>query len=152
MFRERETLVESYARLNIAAAPLAKLIVLPQTKKLSKPTSKSTRRTKTGTRARKASTGKGPARTGIPRRNTGTHKKLEETTYVYECTRADCNYKIVRDEKAERGERRYDLKCPKCHHQEFRCLGPGDLPQEAHVAPLVELDFGAFKTIGLGAN
>ncbi len=78
---------------------------------------------------------------------------MNETTYLYECTQPDCNYRIVRDEKAEQGERRYDLKCPKCHHQEFRCMGQGDLNQEQpHHMPLVEVDFGAFKSIGLGAN
>ncbi len=79
-------------------------------------------------------------------------RNREEATYVYECTRPGCGYRIVRDEKAEEDDLRFELKCPKCHHQEFRCLGAGDLPEEFTPVPMVQIDFGAFKSIGLGAN
>ena len=110
-------------------------------------------RTKSRTRVKRTSTIKRSIGAKHTKTKRTAHKSLNETTYVYECTQPDCNYRIVRDEKAEQGERRYDLKCPKCHHQEFRCMGPGDLNMEqSHHMPLVEVDFGAFKSIGLGAN
>src|SRR2546428_2341529 len=79
--------------------------------------------------------------------------KPDEATFVYGCTRPGCGYRIVRDERAEYGQLRFDLKCPKCHHQEFRCLGKGDLPETFNIPiPTTRIDFEAFKTIGLGPN
>jgi hypothetical protein len=53
----------------------------------------------------------------------------------------------------ETGQTRADLKCPKCHHEEFRCLGKGDLP-ETFTEPLVAVqpDFQAFDSVRLGSN
>ena len=79
--------------------------------------------------------------------------KKEETTYLYECTRPGCGYKIVRDEKAEPGQLRSDWKCPKCHHLEFRCLGKGDLPDSFQVSPPTnDLDYEAIKATEIGSN
>ena len=127
------------------------MIILPSiartSRSKSKPKTKSRTRVKRTTKVKRAT---GTKHTKITRTD---HKGINEATYIYQCTQADCNYRIVRDEKAEQGEKRYDLKCPKCHHQEFRCLGPGDLtPEQPPHMPLVEVDFGAFKSIGLGAN
>ena len=66
-----------------------------------------------------------------PKRKTTTEK--EYVTYVYECTRPGCGYKIWRDDKGEPGQLRNDLKCPKCHHVQFRCLGKGDLPESFQI-------------------
>jgi hypothetical protein len=79
--------------------------------------------------------------------------RKEEVTYLYECTRPGCGYKIVRDEKAEPGQLRSDWKCPKCHHVEFRCLGKGDLPETFQVsAPTDAIDFEAIRTSKIGSN
>ncbi len=70
-----------------------------------------------------------------------------DVTYVWQCTRPGCGYKIWKDGKAETGQVRGDLKCPKCHHVEFRCLGKGDLPESFQVdIPTNALDFDAVKT------
>src|SRR5215472_12254955 len=85
-------------------------------------------------------------RTG-PRRSTGV-------TYVFECTRQGCGYQIVREEKAEAGKLRFDLKCPKCHNREFKCLGPGDLstPELENTIPATEISFDNPGTLSLGSN
>jgi len=86
-------------------------------------------------------------------RKAGKSTQLDEATFVYECTRPGCGYRIVRDERAVEGQLRFDLKCPKCHHREFRCLGKGDLPETFNIPiPATPIDFEAFKTIGLGSN
>src|SRR5881409_3566138 len=126
-------------------------MILPSRARTS--SSKSKPKTKTRTSVKRTSKVRNATGTKHTKTTRTAPKSLNETTYLYECTQADCNYRIVRDEKGEHGERRYDLKCPKCHHQEFRCLGPGDLtPEQPLRVPMVEIDFGAFKTIGLGAN
>jgi hypothetical protein len=81
------------------------------------------------------------------------HKALNEEPYVYECTRPGCGYRIWRDDKAGEGEHRFDLKCPKCHNKEFRCLGKGDVPKtfEASI-PISTLDFDNMNPIDLGTN
>jgi|SRR2546426_3507266 len=86
-----------------------------------------------------------------PRRKTVAKK--EDVTYVYECTRPGCGYKIWRDDKGELGQLRTDLKCPKCHHVEFRCLGKGDLPESFQVPiPTNPVDFDTVKTSEIGSN
>jgi hypothetical protein len=78
------------------------------------------------------------------RLNRKTTTEKEYVTYVYECTRPGCGYKIWRDDKGEPGQLRNDLKCPKCHHVEFRCLGEGDLPESFQVPiPANAIDLGA---------
>jgi hypothetical protein len=76
-----------------------------------------------------------------------------DTTYVFECTRLGCGYRIPREEKAEQGSLRFDLKCPKCHNREFKCLGKGDLPEdfELHV-PTTNIDFENIRPVDLGSN
>jgi hypothetical protein len=76
-----------------------------------------------------------------------------ETTYVFECTRPGCGYRIPREEKAEQGSLRFDLKCPKCHNREFKCLGEGDLPEgfELHV-PSTNIDLDSIRPVDLGSN
>ena len=84
---------------------------------------------------------------------TGHHGALTGEPYVYECTRLGCGYRIWRDEKAEAGEHRFDLKCPKCHNREFRCLGKGDVPETFEVGvPTPTLDFDDINPIDLGTN
>ena len=79
--------------------------------------------------------------------------KKEYVTYVYECTRPGCGYKIWRDDKGELGQLRNDLKCPKCHHIEFRCLGKRDLPESFQVTiPSNPVDFDAVKASEIGSN
>ena len=81
------------------------------------------------------------------------HKITEETTYVYECTRPRCEYRIWREDKDEPGHLRFDLKCPKCHHKVFRCLGKGDVPDSFEIPPqATPLDFDTMKTVDLGSN
>src|SRR5438445_12250256 len=79
--------------------------------------------------------------------------KKDDITYVYECTRPGCGYKIWRDDKGEPGQLRNDLKCPKCHHVEFRCLGKGDLPESfqvpIHTNPV---DLYAVRASEIGSN
>jgi len=103
-----------------------------------------------------------------PRKTSHTHKsspksgshskrktalKKDDATYVYECTRPGCGYKIWRDDKGEPGELRNDLKCPKCHHIEFRCLGKGDLPESFQVPiPTNPVDFDAVRASEIGSN
>ena len=81
------------------------------------------------------------------------HKTLTDTPYVFECTRPGCGYRIWRDDKADEGQHRYDLKCPKCHNKEFKCLGKGDLPETFEInTPAAPLDFDSIKPVDLGTN
>src|SRR6267378_5919853 len=123
---------------------------MPSTRtKVRKKKSKS----KADTRSRKSS---------HPRKSTlksGSHHgrktvaKKDDVTYVYECTRPGCGYKIWRDDKGEPGQLRNDLKCPKCHHIEFRCLGKGDLPESFQVPiPTNPVDFDAVRASEIGSN
>ena len=92
-----------------------------------------------------------PKTSSHPKRKIPTKK--EYVTYVYECTRPGCGYKIWRDDKGEPGQLRTDLKCPKCHHVEFRCLGKGDLPESFQVpTPTNPVDFDAVKTSEIRSN
>ncbi len=93
----------------------------------------------------KATSRKTPSRT--PR------QQNSDATYIFECTRPECGYRIPREERAEQGSIRFDLKCPKCHNKEFKCLGKGDLPEafELHV-PTTNIDFDSIKLVDLGSN
>jgi hypothetical protein len=75
-------------------------------------------------------------------------------TYIFECCRQGCGYRIVREEKAEVGQTRFDLKCPKCHNSEFKCLGKGDLPAESLELPIPTpvIDFDNIDMVDLGSN
>jgi len=80
------------------------------------------------------------------------HGTVDET-YVFECTRLGCGYKIVREEKAEIGQSRFDLKCPKCHNMEFKCLGKGDLPESFELpVSATNIDFDSIRPVDLGSN
>ena len=88
------------------------------------------------------------------RKISGTHHlQNSDTTYVFECTREGCGYRLPREEKAEQGSLRFDLKCPKCHNEEFKCLGKGDLPEgfELHV-PSTNIDLDGIRPVDLGSN
>jgi hypothetical protein len=79
--------------------------------------------------------------------------KTSSETYVFECSRQGCGYRIVRDEKGEIGQTRFDLKCPKCHNSEFKCLGKGDLPESFDlVVPTSTIDFDNINPVDLGSN
>lgn len=76
-----------------------------------------------------------------------------EATYIFECTRTGCGYRIPREEKAEQGSLRFDLKCPKCHNKEFKCLGKGDLPESLELpVPTTNIDFDNIRPVDLGSN
>jgi hypothetical protein len=48
---------------------------------------------------------------------------------------------------------RFDLKCPKCHNREFKCLGKGDLPATLELAiPATTIDFDSINPVDLGSN
>src|SRR5216683_2667835 len=83
-----------------------------------------------------------------------THQhQVNEATYIFECTRPGCGYRIPREEKAEQGSLRSDLKCPKCHHREFKCLGKGDLPASFELpVPTTNIDFDNIRPVDLGSN
>jgi hypothetical protein len=106
-------------------------------------TTRSTARTKSS--SRKAST-----RKIVPKTH---HKEGSDATYIFECTRPGCGYRIPREEKAELGSIRFDLKCPKCHHREFKCLGKGDLPESFELSALTtNIDFNNIRPVDLGSN
>jgi hypothetical protein len=93
----------------------------------------------------KVSTRKTISRTG--------KQQSSDTTYIFECTRPECGYRIPREEKAELGSLRSDLKCPKCHHREFKCLGKGDLPASFELpVPTTNIDFDNIRPVDLGSN
>src|SRR5712692_5548188 len=81
------------------------------------------------------------------------HQQSSDTTYIFECTRPGCGYRIPREEKAEQGSLRFDLKCPKCHNREFKCLGKGDLPASFELpVPTTNIDFNNIRPVDLGSN
>jgi hypothetical protein len=81
------------------------------------------------------------------------HQQRSDTTYIFECTRPGCGYRIPREEKAETGSLHSDLKCPKCHHREFKCLGKGDLPASFELpVPTTNIDFDSIRPVDLGSN
>ncbi len=80
-------------------------------------------------------------------------KQNSDSTYIFECTRLGCGYRIPREESAEQGSLRFDLKCPKCHNKEFKCLGKGDLPEAFELpVPTTNIDFDSIKPVDLGSN
>ena len=83
-----------------------------------------------------------------------THsQQTSDATYIFECTRSGCGYRIPREEKAEQGSLRFDLKCPKCHNREFKCLGRGDLPASFGLpVPTTNIDFDSIRPVDLGSN
>ena len=90
--------------------------------------------------------------TQSPRPRRPSNKLIDSETYVFECTRKGCGYHIWREEKAEPGQLRFDIKCPKCHNEEFRCLGKGDFPQSFSLpASPLELDLGS-SPVGIEYN
>jgi len=106
-------------------------------------------------RVRKRSTNRTKASAKISTRKTTskTHHQPSDTTYIFECTRPGCGYRIPREEKAETGSLRSDLKCPKCHHREFKCLGKGDLPASFELpVPTTNIDFDSIRPVDLGSN
>src|SRR2546428_13077740 len=81
------------------------------------------------------------------------HQQSSDTTYIFECTRPGCGYRIPREEKAELGSLRFDLKSPKCHNREFKCLGKGDLPASFELpVPTTNIDFDNIRPVDLGSN
>jgi hypothetical protein len=109
--------------------------------------SKPEKKTRKASHPRKSS----PKTSSRPKRKPTTEK--EYVTYVYECTRPGCGYKIWRDDKGEPGQLRNDLKCPKCHHVEFRCLGKGDLPESFQIPiPPNPVDFNSVRASEIGSN
>jgi Zn finger protein HypA/HybF involved in hydrogenase expression len=93
-------------------------------------------------KSKRLTTGRGPKSHGV-----------SSETYVFECTRQGCGYRIVREEKAEVGQARFDLKCPKCHNNEFKCLGKGDLPESLELTiPTPTIDFESIRPVDLGSN
>ena|SRR5690242_12474839 len=114
--------------------------------KSAKAPSKVRKRSVSHTRASpRVSTRKTVSRTG--------HQQISDTTYIFECTRPGCGYRIPREEKAELGSVRFDLKCPKCHHREFKCLGKGDLPASFELpVPTTNIDFDSIRPVDLGSN
>src|SRR5919108_995707 len=67
------------------------------------------------------------------KRVTNHHKEIIAGTYVFECTRPGCGYRLYHDEKHAPGQVRLDMKCPKCHNYGFKCLGKGDIPQSFNI-------------------
>ncbi len=81
------------------------------------------------------------------------HRETSEATYIFECTRSGCGYRIPREEKSEQGSLRFDLKCPKCHNREFKCLGKGDLPESFELpVPTTNIDLDSIRPVDLGSN
>jgi hypothetical protein len=137
-------------RYNLERTSLAWRLDMPASRgKVSKKKAKSNH----VTRHRKTShPRKSSPKSGSHHRRKTTGKK-DDVTYVYECTRPGCGYKIVRDEKGEPGQLRNDLKCPKCHHVEFRCLGKGDLPETFQVPiPTNPVNFDVVRASDIGSN
>src|SRR5713101_2903173 len=111
----------------------------PHGKKSNSPTKRSSQKLRGKTPGR--STTRHVRITQSPRPRRASNKLIDSETYVFECTRKGCGYHIWREEKAEPGQLRFDIKCPKCHNEEFRCLGKGDFPQSFSLpASPIELD------------
>src|SRR5437899_1864754 len=68
---------------------------------------------------------KAPSRATRKTTSRTPRQQNSDATYIFECTRLGCGYRIPREERAEQGSIRFDLKCPKCHNREFKCLGKG---------------------------
>src|SRR5438093_13326880 len=110
----------SATAISIGKSTSSKKTKGPRTKSSQKQLRKTPRRSSTKRRVKI---------TQSPRPRRPTNKLIDSETYVFECTRNGCGYHIWREEKAEPGQLRFDIKCPKCHNEEFRCMGKGDFPQ-----------------------
>jgi hypothetical protein len=124
------------------SAPTKRIGQSPRSKESKSPRTKSSQKLQ-GQTAGRSSTKRRVRITQKPRPRRVSNKLTDSETYVFECTRKGCGYHIWREEKAEPGQLRFDIKCPKCHNEEFRCMGKGDFPQSFSlpVSP-VELDLG----------
>jgi len=98
--------------------------------------------------------GKAPSKATSRKTTSKTPRQQNsDATYIFECTRPGCGYRIPREERAEQGSIRFDLKCPKCHNREFKCLGKGDLPETFELpVPTTNIDFDSIKPVDLGSN
>lgn len=125
--------------------PIAKKKTLRTSRKTARPKQK-----RAGT-VRKATGARRPGEPKAPRRP--AHRAGDDTTFVYECTESGCGYRIWREDGDEPGHLRFDLKCPKCHHKAFRCLGKGDVPETFEAPPQpAQLDFDTMKPADIGSN
>lgn len=141
---------------NLKLATLVAVRSLP-TRKKPRATGKSTRRKKV--KKRKTTTGSKPERTIKPSKprtppRLTTQKKTQDATFIYECVRPGCGYRIWREEKSETGHLRFNIKCPKCHFQVFKCLGREEdvqnkVPTSQQAATL---DFNTSNPVGLESN
>ena len=98
--------------------------------------------------------GKAPSKATSRKTTSKTPRQQNsDATYIFQCTRPGCGYRIPREERAEQGSIRFDLKCPKCHNREFKCLGKGDLPETFELpVPTTNIDFDSIKPVDLGSN
>src|SRR2546422_8094543 len=98
--------------------------------------------------------GKAPSKATSRKTTSKTPRQQNsDATYIFQCTRPGCGYRIPREERAEQGSIRFDLKCPKCHNKEFKCLGKGDLPETFELpVPTTNIDFDSIKPVDLGSN
>lgn len=124
--------------------PMPKKSTRANSRKRSSSGRKTGKKTRSKTTTRRSGKSSGAAKTSVHRR---AEKKIAGTTYVFECTRQGCRYQIVREEKYDTGTLRFDLKCPKCHNREFKCLGPGDLPTP-ELGASTEQDFSTLAPEG----
>src|SRR5438309_10047980 len=87
----------------------------------------------------KNSTGKVKTKRGInhtraPSKATGRkttsrtpRQQNSDATYIIECTRPGCGYRIPREEQAEQGSIRFDPNGPRVQNREVNGIGTGDL-------------------------
>ena len=128
---------------------------MPRTQKAASSSRKTTAKRgsskNTKTRRVKSHAKRSTATRRVASRKSSGHRTANGATYVFECTRQGCGYRIVREENAEVGQLRSDLKCPKCHNSEFKCLGKGDLPETLELAiPATTIDFDSIRPVDLG--
>ena len=117
----------------------------------SKKSSRTTRLSPTRT-VRKRSTVRSTG-TRIPHSSSLNPEKLPSSsaTFVFECTRQGCGYRTFREERADEGQLRFDIKCPKCHNEEFRCLGKGDYGETSESPNNSTFDFDFSQQSPLGS-
>src|SRR5207245_3015537 len=119
----------------------------PRSKESKNPRTKSSQKLQGKTPGR-SSTKRRVKITQSPRPRRPTNKLIDSETYVFECTRKGCGYHIWREEKAEPGQLRFDIKCRKFQHEEFRCLEKRDFPQSFSLpASPLELDLGSSPVV-----
>src|SRR5438093_2838876 len=151
--RRFETLVTLFRKFRL---PCCRVTYLPRTRKAASSSRKTAGRgssKNTKTRRAKSHAKRSTATRRVTTRKASGHRTANGATYVFECTRQGCGYRIVREENAEVGQLRSDLKCPKCHNNEFKCLGKGDLPDTLELAiPATTIDFDSIRPVDLGSN